>query len=57
MYPFKCTFKHYKALVVGFGFQEVIGKILIDFCLRAWDLKKPISSEKYNKENVVLKLS
>ena len=23
---------------ISFGFKEVIGKILIDFCLRAWDL-------------------
>ena len=26
---------HYEALVGSFGFQEVIGKILINFCLRA----------------------
>ena len=31
--PFTCTFQHYKALVVKFGFQEVIGKIFFDFSI------------------------
>ena len=50
-----------KALVVRFGFEEVIGKIYIDFCLRSetfksqwvYDITSGCKDKKINKRSLV----